>query len=214
MNTKGTELARPGNLPGQDPANHTADSSLANKQQRKKGGRGDWLITIPLVVVGVAYLYFWFLPNKREISALHQELEMQRITAAQAPVLQAEMTRANDAASVAEEFTQAWRSTAPQQGRVAPIFGQISDAVQQSGGRTTAFDPQPDANMAQLRQTKLNLSFQGDFQTTFEVLRKIEALGATIWVESLQIDAASKSGEQALSEVSLAIFSEIPERTD
>jgi len=175
--------------------------------------QGNWVTTIALAIVGVAYLYFWFLPNRREIDHLQSELKSQRYIAAQNATVQLAHAECQRQIAETANFVQAWEHASPDEDEVAAILGQINETLTDIGCKTTSFVPREPIPMAHLKKLPLELAVQSDLASLFEALRQIEDLDAEIWVESLSIERPDR-GNYLKSEASLVIFSEISESSD
>ena len=166
--------------------------------------RGNWLLTLPLVAIGVCYLYFLFLPTKLEIHRLRGELKKKQLEITQAQPMKLALFEKQQEFEEAEEFVSGWMKQ--NENEAASVLADISREVQASGVQTIRFDPQPTTRMRSLKKTPLVLGTEGTFAQHFDMLRRLEALPATVWIEKFSLQAPTSSGEYTSSEVSLAIF--------
>lgn len=175
--------------------------------------QGNWATTVALAVVGVAFLYFWFLPNRRAIEVLRAELQSQQDLAAQEPMVRLEVEKAQSKMRAAETFVASWKQSAPQEADVAAMFGTISEALADAGCQTQSFVPRDPQAMAHLRRIPIEVAVQGDLAGLFDALGRIEQMPAEIWIESLSIKKPERE-DLLRSEASLVIFSENSDNSD
>ncbi len=175
--------------------------------------QGNWATTVALVVVGVAFLYFWFIPNRRAIEGLRGELQVQHDLAAQEPIVRLEVEKTQRKMQAAETFVASWKRSAPREADVAAMYGTISEALADAGCQTQSFVPRDPQAMAHLRRIPIELAVQGDLAGLFDALGRIEKLPAEIWIESLSIKKPERQ-DLLRSEASLVIFSENSDKSD
>lgn len=174
--------------------------------------KGNWLLTLPLAAVGVVYLYFLFLPAQHEIDRLRNDLQAQRQSVTELHVRQRKIYETNEDLQRAERFVGDWKQS--NRDDAASVLAQISDEVEKSGVQTIRFDPEATVRFETLRKTPLMLGTQGDFQQVFHMLRQLEALPATIWIEHFHVEAAERGEHPLSNEVTLAIFTGNAENSD
>jgi len=181
--------------------------------------RGSWIVTIPVILVSVAYLYFFFLPSKRKIAAVRAEIAAKQAYLSEAVTRAAEIHEVETELAAAQAYRRQCRADCPHSGDVGRLFGEINRRARQSGVDLTRFEPNPAEELASLDRIALRLGSQGSFAQVFELLRGLEELPATLWIDSFRLTArrgpAGMIGSAAAtampsarveSELSLAIF--------
>ena len=167
--------------------------------------QGSWLLTVPLAIVGLAYLYFLFLPGKAEINRLRADLIEKQRSVSEAGFIKLRIHETQQEIVRTQEYTDTWRSE--QTHGLSRVLAQIGDEVQLSGARTSSFDPQPTIQHEVLKQTELALGVDGHFSEIFDMLRRLETLDANIRIQQISIEAGASTQDLLASKVTLAIFS-------
>jgi len=165
--------------------------------------QGNWLLTLPLAAVGIGYLYFFFLPAKAEIARRRTELASRTAQIDQLRPLKIAIFEKETEVEAAEKFVADWTR---RNENGAAVMAEINQKVNDSGAQTIRFDRQPTTRLRAVQQTPLQLGTAGNFAQLFELLRGLEALPATLWIDQLTIRAPAKQGEPLASEVNLVIF--------
>jgi len=165
---------------------------------------GNWVLTLSLVAVGIGYLYFFFLPAKAEIAGRRAELENRKAEIDRSRPLSITVFETEEELEKTETFVTDWMQR--NDNDAASVLAKISQQVQESGAQTIRFDPQPTTRLQAIKQSPLQLGTVSNFAQLFQMLRRLEALPATLWIDRLTIRAPAKKGELLESETSLVIF--------
>ena len=167
--------------------------------------KGNWLLTLPLVIVGIAYLYYLFLPGKAEINRLRAEVKAKQRQVSDANFIKLEIHKTQQKIDQTRQYIE--KSRAQQAHEPSRVLASIGDEVQRSGVRASTFDPQPSIRHEAVKQTELALGVDGQFAEIFDMLRRLESLNANIRIQQLTIKAVEKMPNTLSSKVTLAIFS-------
>jgi Tfp pilus assembly protein PilO len=167
--------------------------------------KGNWLLTVPLVIVGIAYLYFLFLPGKAEINRLRAEVAAKQRQVSEARFMKLQIHKTEQEIAQTQQHIKKWRGR--QAHEPSHVLARIGDEVQRSGARASTFDPQPTIQHEAIRQTDLALGVDGRFAQIFDMLQRFEALDSNIRIQRVSIEAGEKMQDLLSSKVTLAIFS-------
>ncbi len=174
--------------------------------------RGNWFITLPLAVIGLGYLYFFFLPAKRDILKLRVELETRKAEIERSRPLKATVFDRETQLRATEEYVEQWKRTNDDD--AASVLALISQVTQDAGVQTIRFDPQPTVKLKSLTQTPLHLGTTGSFASLFALMQRLESLPARVRIERLTLRAPAKPGNSLESEVNLVISTVNPNISD
>lgn len=168
--------------------------------------RGNWLITLPLVGLTVGYVWLFDLPARRTSQQLRSELEAAQTYVAQGPLIGVQTNEARSQLDKTNAFVETWRETSPGGTGSAVVLGEISRLARDAGTRTTRLEPATPAEYEELRSLALTLVCLGSFEQVFELLRGIEALPQSVWIDDLRIERKQESGDDLQCELKLAVF--------
>lgn len=177
--------------------------------------RGNWLLTVPLAGLTVGYVWLFDLPARRVCTQLRSELAASQASAAQGPLVLAQIAQTEGQLARTNEFVQAWRENSPSGGAgSAVLLGQISRLACDAGTRTTRLEPIKSEDREELRTLALTLVCQANFEQAFQLLRSLEGLPQSIWVDSVRIERKTANGENVQCELKLAVFVDKSEISD
>ena len=149
--------------------------------------RSSWLITIGLAAVSVGYLYFVFMPSRRDIEKLREELSQKQAYLSQQPGLKVSLAAVEAELETTQKYVAGWRQHAPVAGELSALYGDIHRQVQLAGVKVEKFDPQTETTMETLRKIPVQLTAEGTFAQLHALLRGLEQMPACPWVEGLRI---------------------------
>lgn len=178
--------------------------------------RGSWLVTIPLVAVVLGYMIWVFMPTKRAIADLHQELQSKQNYVAEAGRMAARIRQVAEEKQSTRDYNAKWssRSASSTSASISAKFGEIAQIMTESGVVTTRFDPQPVVDHARLQEIPLQLGCRGTLSQIMSLVQGIEGLPFRIWLSDVKLEQIGESGENMRCEITLAIFSDNPEISD
>jgi Tfp pilus assembly protein PilO len=162
----------------------------------------------------VGYVGLFDRPARRAAAELRQELESAQMQAAQGPLIMKQIADAQAQLTRTNEFVEAWRETSATQGGSAALLGQISRLARGAGTRTTRLEPSTAPEHEELRSLALTLVCLGSLEQIFDLLRGIESLPQSVWIEDLKIGRKQGSGDDLQCEIKLAVFAGKSEISD
>ena len=176
--------------------------------------RSSWVITIGLVAVSIGYLYFVFIPARRNIEKLREEVTQKQAYLTQLPGLKSSLASAELELSHTQQYVDQWRSKAPVAGELSSTYGAIHRLVTAAGVEVGKFDPQNVTNLETVRKIPIRLTAGGSFVQLHALLRGLEQMPASPWVENLRIERGKDAEAPLKGERTLAIFAADPEISD
>jgi type IV pilus assembly protein PilO len=182
--------------------------------QPKRPSRGNWLVTAPLVGLTVGFLFVFYLPNKKALRELSNELELKQQVVAQSNQTAAQMLATEQQVRETRQFVEAWREIAPAGSGSSALLGDISRLAKAAGVRTTRFEPSPAVEHQQLRQTPLAIGCGGSFAQVYQLLLGIEKLPQSVWMDELKIERKEKNKGDLQCELKLVIFADKSKNSD
>jgi Tfp pilus assembly protein PilO len=173
-----------------------------------------WLMTLPLAIVAVAYVYWIFLPGQQKIGDIRAELKTHQDFVASSQFLASSIKLAEAELRETNLFVERWKERSPDVTDLSQLFGQINAAAKLSGTRTTRFDPQVTEQSETLRRIPLVVEVAGSYDGIFDFLHRLEAFPATVWVDDMRLESLQKDGKEIKCELTLAIFAANPKKSD
>ncbi len=186
--------------------------------------RGSWMVTVPLVAINLAYLYFFFLPGKGEIESMRSDMDSkQQYLAASASRL-VEINRVQHQLESARQYNDRWQRQSLRAEDASRLFSDMNRHASNAGVAVTRFEPRHGEEMDYLSRIPLRLASKGSFHQIFRLLGELEKLPETVWIDSLQFRALKQSsdflsadadeGASVQSDINLAIFAVKTEDSD
>ena len=176
--------------------------------------RGSWIVTVPLAAAAVAYLVAVFLPGRRAIATLQEEVTKKQEYVAQAAGLAKGLAATQQELEKTLAYTANWKKHAPAEGERAALYGKIHELAKAAGTLTTRFDPKPVNSRMRIRDYPLTMGCTGTFAQVHELLRSLETLPVEIWVDTVLIKKGSETGDSVACEANLVVFTDNPESSD
>ncbi len=177
-------------------------------------GQRSWAVTAISGILTLAYLYFLFLPIQKDIAAKRDEVQTKQDFIVQANGLTEPIKQTLRQLDRARLYEEQWRDTAPREGRLAELFGTITDQITTAGTETRRFDPQPVTKMGTVWRIPVGVACLGNFSEIFEMLRRIESLPMSIWISDMTIKPEGENSEILVCEVNLAVFADNRNNSD
>jgi len=176
--------------------------------------RGSWIVTVPLAAAAVAYLVVVFLPGRRAIATLQEEVTNKQEYVVQAAGVAKGLATTQQDLEKTFAYTANWKKHAPAEGERATLYGKIHELAKAAGTLTTRFDPKPVNSRSRIRDYPLTMGCAGTFAQIHELLRSLETLPVEIWVDTVLIKKGSEHGDSVVCEVNLVVFTDNPENSD
>ncbi len=159
------------------------------------------IVTISLPAVAIGYVVFFFLPGQKEIGRLRDEFHQRQNFALEADRLTMAIRKVENDRAGAQNFIATWRELAPAQGKLAPIYGAVSQLAQDSGTSITRLDPQQTIQLETIGHSSFAIELKGNFSQIAEFVRGIEMRPETIWITDLMIEPAQRDSNRAVGGV-------------
>jgi Tfp pilus assembly protein PilO len=172
--------------------------------------QSSWIVTLSLAAIAIVYLKFAWLPGRRAIQEMSQQVEIRQAFLAQSTGLAAMLTGVQGELDKADAIVRQWEDASPGKRDIAQLYGTINSQAKEAHLTTGRFDPQPFVAYEKLREIPLAVSCSGTFAQIHDFLRKVEGLPATVWVESMRIEKSAQNAKDVQCELSLVIFSNNP----
>ncbi len=184
--------------------------SIKAKSHDRRAPRS-WMITALLASLAVAYVTFVFVPAQAEITALRGRLNERRQHILQANGLVLPVAHATEQLAKTRLISTEWRKAAPNPAELSACFASLTEEAKPAGVTIERFDPQLATDMQVIAQHGVTVHFRGNFAQTFDFLRRIEELPASMWLPSLRMTSDPMNGSTLRGELILTIF---VDRTD
>jgi len=176
--------------------------------------KSSWIVTLSLAAISIAYLTLVWLPSRREIRAIREQVQTKRQYVARATGLAKTLTASQKELEVAEAANQKWQETAPRNRDLPALYGRINALAKEAGLVVARFDPEPFTVHEEIREIPLAIGCSGMFSQVFDYLMDIEMLPTAIWVDSLRIEKMNGTKENVKCELNLVVFSDNPYSSD
>ena len=170
-----------------------------------------WMITALLASLAVAYVTFVFVPAQAAITALRGRLNERRQHILQASGLVLPVAHAGEQLAKTRYISTEWRKAAPNPAELSTCFASLTAEAKAAGVSIERFDPQLATEMQVIAQHGVTVHFRGGFAQTFDFIRRIEELPASVWLPSLRLTSDPLSGSTLRGELIVTIF---VDRTD
>src|SRR5437764_6815604 len=173
--------------------------------QPAKRRYNSWFITIPVLAVSLAFVFWFYRPTQTQIRDMQAELQENEATVAAATSLPADIERTNRELATTRAFVSAWRQTATGR-KLAAVCGDLAGLITAAGAKATKLEPEPAVRYQYLTKVPLTLACEGTFPQIHRVLHQLEQMPQTIWVEDLRIVREGKDTATVSCLLKLVIF--------
>jgi Tfp pilus assembly protein PilO len=171
-------------------------------------------VTLPVVLIAGAYVWFVFLPGKARHRQLKQELEDKRAFILSGSNVLLTINGVEKKVAAAQEYVDHWRPESADSAAIAARFGRIAQTLQQAGVVTTRFAPEPPVRLERLQKLPLRLSCEGSFPQVCGMLDALERSGERLWIERLALEPLAEDGQIIKCDLCLAIFADNLKKTN
>lgn len=165
-------------------------------------------ITVALGGAVVAYIVLIFLPTQKSIASLQADLAAQQTTIGRSQSLSTALTELDGRLQAASKFSASWQADAPSARHRAPALGAVTRCATEAGVATLQFDPRPNEPLATVARIPISLTCEGTFAQVVDLLQRLEALPATIWIENMRVAAQRGDAEIVHCELNLVVFAD------
>ncbi len=176
--------------------------------------RNDWMITVPLAAVAVAYVVLVFLPGRRATDELKDQIALKQQTIGQTPGSVNALKASGKELARTRAYNTAWEQHAPARGEIPILHAKIRELAESAGTVITRFDPERSQTHGVLREIPLSVGCTGAFVEIFEFLRGLEGMPEAIWINSFNLEKTDATRGTMDCEISLVVFADNPENSD
>ena len=176
--------------------------------------KSSWIVTLSLAGIAVVYMTGVWLPSRREIVEIRQQVQTKREFVSQSTGLAKILTASQKELETAEAANNKWLASAPRNRDLPALYGKINALAKDAGLVLTRFDPEPFNLHEELRELPVAIGCSGTFSQVYTFLSDIEALPATIWVEQLRLGKTKTGGGNVECELNMVVFSNNPYVSD
>ncbi|MBS0209927.1 MAG: type 4a pilus biogenesis protein PilO [Planctomycetes bacterium] len=173
-----------------------------------------WLVTMPIALGTVAYVWLLFLPAQREVAAMGTDIQNKLAFAMTADKLRAEIRSAQAEQAEIETYVADWQGPSSSSADLAQVFSRLADAMRDAGVEATRFTPDSRTSLAQMQRVSVRIGCRGSYSQLLQLLAAWERLPARIWVEDLNIHHGSDATAKLECEANLAIFAVNSDQTE
>ena len=171
-------------------------------------------MTISLAAVAAAYMFFVWLPGRKQLAAIGEEIETKREVVARAADLTKTLTASQKELESTRAVAKKWLETAPDNRDLPAMFGRINAMAKESGLAVLRFDPEPLVVHEAIREIPLTIGCSGKFSQVFEFLMKVESLPESVWTNEMRLEKSQGNRGNVRFSADLAIFSGNPYSSD
>jgi Tfp pilus assembly protein PilO len=179
-----------------------------------KNRRGSWLVTLPLALLAVGYLMFFYLPGRRAISRATDQVEEHRQVLDQSAGLLTAIHIAQQDAGKADRFVSGWEANCPPTRELSQLYGEVYALAEAAGARVTRFDPEAIERGQRIVKIPLKMGCQGRFEQVFAFLAGLEGTHYEVWITELRMEGPPENRGDASCELSLVVFAGNSENSD
>ena len=179
---------------------------MKSPQAAGKRRYNSWFITVPVLALSLAFVFWFYRPTQSQIHEMRAELEEKQTILAAALSLPVKLEQTNRELAETRAFVAAWRLAAPEH-KLAEVCGELAGLVTAAGAKATKLEPEPAVHYHYLTRVPLTLACEGTFPQIYHVLRRLEQMPQSIWIEDLRLTRDSKNATTVSCVLKLAIFS-------
>jgi len=167
-----------------------------------------WLITGLMGAAAVAYVLFVFVPMRRSIEGVRQQIEERRQEIMEAHNLTATLAESKLQLAAARIVSHDWRSHAPRQAQLISHYASLTQQAHEAGVAIDRLDPLPATELNLLTRQNVAMQFHAPFAAVFDLVRRLESLPGTLWIRDLRLHASDDSSATLRGELTLTIFAD------
>jgi Tfp pilus assembly protein PilO len=154
----------------------------------------------------VAYVLFVFIPCQRSIGLLQSQVQERQQQILHAQSLARPLVQARERLVQTREVSRLWRDEAPRHTELFSHLASLSRQAEAAGVAIERVIPLPAVELRVVAQQNVTIQFQGEFDETFDLLRRFESLPGTIWMRDLRLISSSEDDNRLRGELTLTIF--------
>ncbi|MBX3414870.1 MAG: type 4a pilus biogenesis protein PilO [Pirellulales bacterium] len=177
-----------------------------------------WLISVPLVGALLGYMLYFYIPGRRDLMALREQLRATEATIHEADMLVVKIPAVQSQLGQATAYNETWNDRIAPQGQIVGVFGSISRLASDVGVSPSRFAPEKVTDLRYLRQVAVDLACTGEFEEIREFIHRLEDLPQFVWLNNIELSAvpAKNESDRKLTkcELNLVIFGNQREISD
>lgn len=178
---------------------------------------GSWFVTLPVAALGLAYLWFGFLPGHKAIAELREQVKSKQQLLEQSQLQGQAAAAIRQTLADTRAYVQKWRPASQSVQNTPALCGSIHQLACDAHLTTTRFDPQPPQKRDSFSQVPINIQAIGTFAGVYGFLTQLEGLPFRVWVDSVSLTMPEKLGQDAgkiAADIKLVVFINNPESSD
>lgn len=176
--------------------------------------RGSWIVILPLAALAAAYVTFFFVPGRRAVAQLREQIRAKQDSVAEATAVKQTFGRTQQEMEKTQAYVTSWLQRIPDEKEVGAVLGRIHQEADAAGARITRFDPQSPVVYEKLRRVPVVVGCSGSFSQIYEFVRKLETMPTSVWVGALRMEKDVKNAKNVQAEVGLVVFVGNSENSD
>ena len=159
----------------------------------------------------LTYLVLIFVPIQQSIGEVRRQLHAKRQYILRIDGRFAEFEARRQQLASAEEFVSSVKSSAGSSGDLAEFLSAITEMAQGSGITVQRISPGGASDGATIREHRVELGVEGEFQHLFAFLSEIEVWPGNVWLTDVAIERSSETGGILECRLILAVFTDLPD---
>jgi Tfp pilus assembly protein PilO len=168
--------------------------------------KGSLIVIVPVAAVVAAYVLWVYLPGKRAIADLREQIRTKQDYVLESEKLTKALREGKQELTRTETYVAACRRRASEEKDLGNILGLIHESANKARVRITRFDPQPPTSYERLRRVPVVVGLVGQFEQIHVFLRSLEGMPTYIWIGSVKMDVDTKSGKDIVGEIKFDVF--------
>jgi Tfp pilus assembly protein PilO len=164
------------------------------------------IATLALGAGALAYLFFSFLPGKREIDSLHGQLVEKQDYVLRLSRLIATRPPTEQELSETRAYIDQTQNSIPDEDGLAALMLAISDQAERAGVTLLRVDPQAREPLATLAKAPMTVACQGSFSQLHAFFAGLERSPFILWTDSLSLQPAMPGSPVLICEWKLCAF--------
>lgn len=164
---------------------------------KKLAGHSVWLISVPLIGALVGYMLCFYVPGRRDLQSLREQLKATEATIHQADLLVAKIPAVQSQLGQAQEYNRTWGERLAREGKFVGVFGSISRLAAEVGTTPSRFAPEKVVDLRYLRQVPVDLACSGEFEEIREFIHRLENLPQFMWFDQIRLSAVPTQHDES-----------------
>lgn len=137
--------------------------------------QSSWTVTLPLTALAVAYVSLVWLPGRRAIREVQDQVETKRQFVTQATGLSQAVALCQQELDKVAVVVGRWEQAVPQKRAIPALYGKINALAKDAGLAIARFDPQRLVVHEKIEEIPIAVHCSGKFAQVFDFIRQIEA---------------------------------------